>query len=196
VWRDHLLAFIGEFDHPAWGTPHSHRVYELALRLSAEEGLAVDQDCLFAAAFLHDIGAMEPYRREGVNHAERSAEAAVPILAEICFPPERVERVMDCILGHMFYARPEPWPEVIVFHDADALDFMGSIGIARILAIVGIDDWTPDLRSAIEVIRRFRNELPDALITRSGKFVGEVRRAEMEAFLAGVSEGSDGLRFL
>jgi hypothetical protein len=52
------------------------------------------------------------------------------------------------------------------------------------------------VRSAIELIRRFRNELPDALMTRSGKFVGEVRRAEMETFLAGVSEGSDGLRFL
>lgn len=196
MWEDALHAFIGEFSHPAWGTAHSQRLLELSTRLAAEEGLAVDQDCLYAAAFLHDLGAMEPYRREGVDHAERSAEAAEPILGEAGFPGDRIDRVRDIILGHMFYAKPEPWPEVIVFHDADALDFMGSIGIARILSIVGLDDWTPDLRSAIELIRRFRNDLPEALITRSGRFIGEVRRAEMESFLAGVSESSDGLRFL
>jgi uncharacterized protein len=96
----------------------------------------------------------------------------------------------------MFYAKPDNWPEDIVFHDADTLDFMGAIGVARILALVGHDDWTPDLRSGLELIRRFRNDLPDALLTRSAAFIAEARRAEMEAFLVGVSEASEGLRFL
>lgn len=39
-------------------------------------------------------------------------------------------------------------------------------------------------------------QLPDSFVTRSAGFIGEVRRAEMEAFLEGVSESTDGLRFL
>jgi uncharacterized protein len=196
VWKDELHAFLGEFPHPAWGSSHSRRVYELALRIAAQEGMAVDPDCLYAAAHLHDLGALEPYRREGVDHTERSLEAAPTILGQIGFDPDRTERVMGCIRGHMYYAQPENWPEDLVFHDADTLDFMGDIGIARMLSIVGDDDWTPDLRSTLDLLRRFRLELPEALATASARFVGEARRAEMEAFLEGVSEATDGLRFL
>lgn len=195
-WQDTLHAFIGEFKHPAWGTGHSRRVYELSVRLAEQEGVAVDRDCLYAAAFLHDLGALEPYKRAEVDHTERSLEAAPTILGEIGFDPDRVERVLGCIRTHMFYEEPENWPEDIVFHDADTLDFMGSIGIARILSIVELDDWTPDIASAIELIRRFRNELPECLVTRGARFVAEARKAEMEAFLEGVSEASGGLRFL
>jgi uncharacterized protein len=96
----------------------------------------------------------------------------------------------------MFYAEPEEWPEDIIFHDADTLDFMGNVGVMRILTIVGRDDWTPDLPSAIELIRRFRRELPDALITGVARERAGWLAEEMEAFLSGVSEGTDGLRLL
>jgi uncharacterized protein len=195
-WREALHAFLGDLTHPAWGSGHSRRVYELALRLSEQEGMAADPDCLYAAAFLHDLGALEPYRETGVDHTERSLQAAPAILAEVGFDPERVERVLGCIRGHMFYNTPENWPEDLVFHDADTLDFMGHIGIARLLAIVEKDDWTPDLPAALEVIRRFRLQLPETLVTPAARFVAEARRNEMEAFLEGVSEASDGLRFL
>jgi uncharacterized protein len=105
MWRDRLHDFIGEFPHPAWGTGHSRRVYATAIRLAAEEGLAVDPDCLYAAAFLHDLGAMEPYRQEGVDHTERSLQAAPAILSQVGFDDQRVERVLGCIRGHMFYRR-------------------------------------------------------------------------------------------
>lgn len=196
MWKDDLHAFIGDFSHPAWGSGHSRRVYDLAMRLSAEEGLAADPDCLYAAAFLHDLGALEPYKQEGVDHVDRSLQAAPAILSEVGFDEGRVERVLGCIRGHMFYTEPERWPEDIVFHDADTLDFMGSIGVMRVLSIVGRDEWTPDLRSGIELIRRFRLQLPDALNTRAATFIAEARKAEMESFLEGVSEGSGGLRFL
>ena len=196
VWRDDLHAFLGELEHPAWGTAHSRRVYDLALRLAAQEGMHVDADCLYAAAHLHDLGALEPYREEGVDHTERSLQAAPAVLDRVGFDPDRIDRVIGCIRGHMFYAKPENWPEDLVFHDADTLDFMGHIGIARLLSIVGDDDWTPDLRSAVELVRRFRLELPDTLTTASARFIAKARRTEMEAFLEGVSEATDGLRFL
>lgn len=196
MWREALDAFLGEFAHPAWGTAHSRRVFELSLRLAAQEGMAVDAEVLYAAAVLHDLGAMEPYRQEGVDHTERSLQAAPAVLGEVGFDPERYDRVLGCIGGHMFYAQPENWPEDLVFHDADTLDLMGDIGIARLLSIVGRDEWTPSLPAAIELIRRFRLQLPDTLATRTARFIAEARRAEMEAFLTGVSEATDGLRYL
>jgi hypothetical protein len=36
---------------------------------------------------------------------------------------------------------------VVIFHDADTLDFMGAIGVTRLLSIVGLDDWTPGLET-------------------------------------------------
>lgn len=196
MWKEALHAFLGEFSHPAWGTGHSRRVYDLALRLAEQEGVAVDAECLYAAAHVHDLGALEPYREEGVDHIERSLQAAPAILSQVGFDMDRYDRVAGCIGGHMFYTRPENWPEDIVFHDADTLDFMGDIGIARVLSIVGKDEWAPDLPSAIDLVRRFRLELPDTLVTASAGFIAKARRTEMERFLEGVSEATDGLRFL
>jgi hypothetical protein len=73
---------------------------------------------------------------------------------------------------------------------------MGDVGVMRILSIVGLDDWTPDLPAAIELIRRFRRDLPGSLVTGAAKELGAKRAAETEAFLAGVSEGTEGMRFL
>ena len=95
--------------------------------------------------------------------------------------------VKDIIRGHMFYANPTSQIEAIIFHDADVLDFMGAIGVARLLSIVGLDDWTPDLKSAIELIQRFSQELPGKLHTTQAQQMGKIRRAEMEAFLTALS---------
>jgi hypothetical protein len=60
---------------------------------------------------------------------------------------------------------------------------MGSIGITRILLIVGKEDWTPDLQSAIKLIERFSKDLPLSLITEKAKEIGYERKIEMDSFL-------------
>ena len=94
MWRDELLGFLGEIDHPAWGRSHSRRVLETSLRLAEAEELFVDEDVLFAAAYLHDVGAVDPYRREGVDHSERSAGVAPVVLEQVSFDPERMAMVV------------------------------------------------------------------------------------------------------
>ena len=83
----------------------------------------------------------------------------------------------------MYYSKPKELLEVKLFHDADTLDFMGSIGISRILSIVGIDDWTPDLKSAVKLIQQFSNELTQRLYTDGAKEMASVRKREMDLFL-------------
>lgn len=196
MWKRTLLDWAGKLEHPAWGFIHSERVYRLTLHLAAEEGLTVDEDALFAAAYLHDAGAIEPYRLEGVDHAVRSAEMAAEVLPDFGFPREKAPLVVEIIRGHMYDAEPGQSHEAILFHDADALDFLGVIGIARLLAVTGRDSWTPDLNHSIAVIKGFSRDLPSSLRTTAARKIGEARRREMDSFLSALSVETDGLRLL
>lgn len=190
-WQQELTRLTSTFQHPAWGESHSRRVYELATEL-AQGGETLDLDALWAAARIHDAGAFPAYRVEGVGHAERSCQVATELLVAAGFPGERVPLVQEIIRGHMFDAEPGASREAVLFHDADTLDFMGAVGVMRMLSIVGLDDWTPDLPAAVGLIRRFSRELPGRLVTPAAREMGRVRQAEMEAFLAAVAGETDG----
>lgn len=188
MWRQELPGFAEQFQHPAWGVAHYQRVYEMSVQLGMSEGAAIDTDVLFAAAYLHDMGAFEPYKQEGVDHAERSAQEFEPVLTSMGFPSEKITAVREVIQGHMFYTRPASRHEALLFHDADTLDFMGAVGIARVLSIVGLDDWTPDLKTAINLIERFSRDLPSKLFTPSAQRIGAARRTEMLTFLGALAQ--------
>lgn len=188
MWKSELLEIVKNFAHPAWGITHFQRVYELAIKLAEKQNIEVDMDALFAAAYLHDIGAFEPYRQKGKEHSEVAIENCSEILLSIGFPKDKIDLVKDIIKGHMFNVIPSENKESIILHDADTLDFMGIIGISRILAIVGIEDWTPDLKSAIYLIQKFHDELPLQLYTSAAKELGIERKFEMKNFLAKLAQ--------
>jgi uncharacterized protein len=196
MWRQKLATFIGQYAHPGRGISHSERVYELALKLAKQQETAVDQDALLAAAYIHDVGALQPYREEGVDHAKQSAAFAEEMLISGSFPSNKIPLVKEIILGHMFYADRPTSIEAVVFRDANTLDFLGAIGVARMLAMVGLDDWTPNAKEAVSLLQRFSQELPDTLLTRPAKRIGKVRRAEMKSFLAALAEETDKFEML
>ncbi|MBS7652627.1 HD domain-containing protein [Candidatus Bathyarchaeota archaeon] len=112
---------------------HVERVHRMAMRIAAEEG--ADMDVVRAAALLHDVArAMED---EGVveDHAAEGAKIAEGILRDVGFPEEKISRVVDCIRIHRFkrgdYAGSV---EAGILQDADRLDALGAIGIARVFA--------------------------------------------------------------
>ena len=96
----------------------------------------------------------------------------------------------------MFYAKPSSQIEVVIFHDADTLDFMGYIGITRILSIVGLDDWTPDLKTAVTLIRRFSKQLPKSLHTPQAQEIGKARQAEMQTYIKALSDETSRFKVL
>ena len=196
MWKEHLREFVDSFKHPAWGLSHSVRVYEMALHLAQEQGAALEEDALLAAAYLHDIGALGDYRQPGVDHAERSVQVVGDILAATDYPPEKIPLVKDIILGHTFQARPTSPLEAVLFHDADILDFMGYIGVTRLLSLVGKHSWAPDPSGALATIRGFSQEMPHLLLTPQAQSIGQSRLAEMESYLSGLTAETDNLRTL
>jgi uncharacterized protein len=196
MWRDYMLVFAEKFEHPAWGFNHCNRVYKMSMDIAKVEGLVVDEEVLYAAAYIHDMGYFEPYKIADVDHAERSAQLAEETLNNLKFPTDKIKQVKEVVEHHMFYAELGPSSEAVIFRDADILDFMGAIGITRILSIVGKDDWTPSLDVAIELIQKFSDELLEKLVTNEAYRIGTIRKLEMDDFLDRLSIETDNLEYL
>lgn len=190
-WRSRVAEFArANLEHTAWGTAHARRNYDLALALARADDVRLDDDALFAAAYLHDMGALDAYRREGLDHQARGAEAAVEVLRGAGFPMEKAPLVQAIIGAHMYYADPGGTPEVVYFRDADTLDFLGAIGAARILSLTTRHRWAPDLAGAVTTLRRNARELPAALRTAAGRREGEARVRSLDAYLAALAAES------
>jgi uncharacterized protein len=168
-----------DLQHPSWGVRHAQRNYQTALALAEAEGLAIDEDVLYAAAYLHDWGALEPFAIDGTPHEVRSVELAEPFLRDAGFPMEKWPAVRDAILGHVPAGQPTT-PEGIVLHDADLLDFMGAEGVARFF---GAPSDEPNLDQGVSYIENFGLTLGGRLLTDEARRLAEPRLAYMRGFL-------------
>ena len=123
-----------EESDPAHGFDHVLRVWKLARRIGLEEG--ADMEILRAAVLLHDIGRAAE-TRSGECHAQAGARMARQILSG--YSRERVDRVVQAIAQHRFRGEQEPNSlEAKVLYDADKLDALGAVGVARAYAIAGL----------------------------------------------------------
>ena len=118
---------------PVHGFDHIERVYRMAERLALAEN--ADLEIVHAAALLHDIEGSHPAGEERANHHHQSADIAAEILRAEGWPDERIAAVQHCIRAHRFRDDREP-PATIeakVLFDADKLDVLGAIGVARVI---------------------------------------------------------------
>jgi uncharacterized protein len=117
---------IHDFDHVL-------RVLALAERMAEAEG--ADLEIVRTAVLLHDVGRGHG-DRSATDHAQTGAEFARNLLAG--HPPDRIEAVAHAIAAHRFRTGPTPQTiEAKVLHDADKLDAIGAIGVARAFAYGG-----------------------------------------------------------
>jgi uncharacterized protein len=104
---------------------HVLRVLALAEHIAAQEG--ADAEIVRTATLLHDIARAEP------DHHLRGAERARALLSN--YPPGRVDAVCHAIEAHRFRKGPPPASlEACCLFDADKLDAIGAIGVARAVA--------------------------------------------------------------
>ena len=133
TWRQRLEAFWAARPDPdsAHGVHHFRRVWRSARRI-AETEPGADLVALLAAAYLHDL--VNPPKDSPLRgQASRlSAQAAAPVLAAMGLAPERVARASHAIEAHSFSAGIEPRTlEARILQDADRLEALGAIGLAR-----------------------------------------------------------------
>jgi len=117
---------------PTHDWSHTERVLALSLHIGAKE--KADLEILRIAALLHDIARLH----EKQDHAAEGADLARRILLEEKCSEEVTEAVCHCIATHRF--RGEITPKTIeaqVLYDADKLDAIGAVGIARAYLFAG-----------------------------------------------------------
>jgi len=155
------------------------RAISLARQFEKDEGRRVDLEILALAALLHDID--EPYDdKEG--HVMSSVGRASEILAKIGYPHERAERVLSVIAEHSSETpSPATSDESLVLFDADKLDGVGAIGIARTLVFCGQQGMPPPM--AIEWYEEKIAKAAPLLRTKSGRSLARKQARFVLAFI-------------
>jgi uncharacterized protein len=181
---------------PAHDWQHVERVARLAETLAEESD--VDDDVLFAAVWLHDIGRAREDRGEIDDHAEWGAVEAAQILADLGADPETVEAVQHCIRAHRYSNDVKPETrEAEILSDADNIDALGATGIARLFSYGGElrqpihdPDLSPDGDDSdggatqLDHLHEKLLSLRDRMYTEAGRELAAERHAYVAEFAA------------
>ncbi len=127
---DDIVRMTGE-QGEGWAVAHARRL--LALIEIIGEGLKYDAPALTLATYLHDWGAFPQYAQAGVDHALRSRQVAeTQILPHLDLSPTAQQVVLEGIELHDYRdPRPASSVEALLLREADKLEFLGMMGMAR-----------------------------------------------------------------
>jgi uncharacterized protein len=119
---------------------HFTRVWKSAAYINQEEGLGADPLILLTAAYFHDLVSLPKNHPDRTQSSRLSAEKTAQLLKEYFagFPPEKIGGVYHAIHAHSFSAKVEPrTAEARILQDADRLEALGAIGLARVFYTAG-----------------------------------------------------------
>ncbi|SDE31347.1 uncharacterized protein SAMN04488239_11720 [Ruegeria marina] len=180
---------------PAHDLAHLDRVW---VNVQAIAGPGADRDVLLAASYLHDLVNLPKNAPDRHTASRRSAEAAEPLLRELGFDAMRIAATRHAIVAHSFSAGiPPETEEARILRDADRLDALGAIGIARNFSVSGslgralYDPADPfcehrapdDTLYSLDHWRVKLLALPQGMLTTKGRVLAEARIALMLRFL-------------
>ena len=192
--RETARSYFDAETSPAHDWQHVRRVETLAERLRTDAPEA-DERVLRAAVLLHDIGRPREDRGEIADHAEWGAQMARDILPEHGF--DAVDGICHAIRAHRYSTAPEPDTiEAQLLSDADNLDALGAVGIARCFTyggelgeVVHDPDYPPSADDTADGATQFNHfhkkilTLPDRMYTDAGREIAADRCQYVEAFL-------------
>ena len=167
-----------------WGINHTRRLLHLISIIG--EGQHYNAEVTWFAAHLHDWGAYSHWAKPGVDHAVRSRQVAETFLVEKGYPGELLIPTLECIEYH-HSGDPGRRIEAILLSDADALDFLGVVGVLRDFSKV-----PKDLRKAYDVVQSRKEKLRQSICLESSKAMAVERLERMESLLTAFEEETFG----
>lgn len=194
-FRAAIASYILQHAQPPDKYSHQPRLYQLACRIG--EGETYDDDILYAAAWLHDLGVFLGHRPsdpaelaswDNVAYAVRSVPA---LLSEWRFPAQKVPAVVESIATHLPTGNPTGI-EGVLLRDADILEQLGAIGALRMISKVGRDTRYPTFGEALRQLERSVHTLLAQLHTETARRLAETRIATLRAFLDAAYEEASG----
>lgn len=165
---------------------HTLRVYENALKI-AEGEPSCDAALAALEALLHDVDDHKLFSAEGQANAKAFLEARG-------VSPDRIDRICRDIASVSFSKNRGRRPETLegrIVQDADRLDAMGAVGIARTFAYGG-EKGRP-LKDSVSHFHEKLLLLKDMMNTEAGKALAVERHAFMLSFLEELEKETGGL---
>jgi uncharacterized protein len=198
-WEPRFRRFVSDQPgaDPGHGPLHLERVVATALRLAAEEGARAE--VVLPAAWLHDCVHVAKDSPDRTRASRLAADHAVRFLESCGYPAPLMPDVRHAIEAHSYSAGiPPRTTEAKVVQDADRLDALGAIGLARCIAVGAAlgrpvyeaDDpfcrsREPDDRGAsVDHFYTKLLKLAGTMQTAAGRREAERRTAFLRAFLA------------
>ncbi len=182
---------------PAHDFDHIIRVYKNAEKLSKKE--KANTKLVLCAVLLHDIINYKKSDTRSKNSSTKSAIRARQILSKYNFSNSEIKVITDAILDHSFSKNKTPSTlEGKILQDADRLDAIGAIGIARAFAVSGaearpfysgVDPFcskrTPDDQKwTVDHFYRKLLKLEKLMNTKSAKIEAKKRTKVLKNFLS------------
>ena len=188
-------AMAGDAAHDV---AHVRRVVANARRLAVAE--RADPAVVLPAAWLHDVVTVAKDSPDRARASRLAADAAATWLRSEGFPVALVPAVAHAVAAHSFSAGIAcETPEARVVQDADRLDALGAVGIARLFATAGAtgaalmhpDDPfrasgrpLDDRRYALDHVEAKLLRLPETMQTEAGRAEAERRAGVVRQFVA------------
>ena len=196
-FRTFIAEVIDREARPVDKYGHQPRLYELTRRIGEE--FTYDDDIVYAAAWLHDIGVFVGNRPEDPDllrrwdHVGYACERATIILGDAGFPAEKIPAVLDAIRTHQPKDDPQTI-EAVILRDADILEQLGAIGLLRTISKVGRDTRYHCFSDVIPVLREALADLPGRIRLERTRQLAAPKIRLLADFLEGVDrEAEDAL---
>lgn len=197
-WLARLVAMAnaGADGDAAHDLQHLQRVWASAQQLLARAPEA-DQLVVMAACFLHDLVNLPKDDPDRAQASRRAAKLARHQLAWLGFPADKLDAVAHAIEAHSFSAGIAPASlEAQIVQDADRLDALGAVGLARMFYISGrlgralahpadplaLQRERDDMTYALDHIEQKLAKLPGLMQTAAGRELAQERLELMLAF--------------
>ncbi len=197
AFRVALAAYIRREAKPVDKYGHQPRLYALTRQVGA--GQSYDDDVVYAAAWLHDLGVFEGHRPEDLDalahwdNVRYAMERAPAVLVECGFPAAKVAAVVGAIRTHQPAAEPASL-EGVILRDADILEQLGAVGILRAVCKVGRDTRYPTFSDAVAALRKALDTLPAQIRLPAAQALAADRVTAQRKFLEAVEvEASEAL---
>ncbi len=194
-FRSRLAEYVSSQALPIDKLGHQPRLYVLTQLVG--QGMSYDDDVVYAAAWLHDLGVFIGHRPEdpealsrwdNVIYAMKQAPAA---LARCGFPGTKVAPVVEAIRTHQPHLSPTS-VEGTILRDADILEQLGAIGILRVVAKIGRDTRYPTFTDAARTLRKALADLPGRLHLDTAKALAQPKIDLLESFLRAMDSEAHG----
>lgn len=186
-FRESIASYIEAEAKPREKFGHQPRLY--ALTQSVGAGLDYDDDVVYAAVWLHDLGVFTGHRPEDLEQLRKwdntkyAMEQAPSLLRRFEFPAQKIKAVVEAIRTHQPAFDPQTM-EGKILRDADILEQLGAIGILRTVCKVGRDTRFEDFSSAIRSLEKALTELPAKILLDTAKKMAVPRVEALSLFLA------------